>query len=1092
MSRPTATTTVQRCACGGSSPGGGTCAACAGKEEGDDLPLMQRAASGEFDHPLAPPSVHSVLASPGAPLDQPLRLEMENHFGVGFGSVRVHTDGRAAESADEVNAIAYTVGANVVFGHGAYAPSSPTGRRLLAHELTHVVQQGGALAGQRRDSMDVTPSPTRVARDDKESYIELELLPNCPPGFICAIITNGPKQHQPLSEADKAAITQATGAAAPPGTLTFSKDGPRFVLHDTATTFGPAATEATHLNRLKAEGSTPVGEGAAAYVTAAGAPFQAHSAFYNPQRATATEFERANDLMDLKTRETNMQLIWSLTSAAEQTKAIAAYLALFPRLAPRDVSSETAKAMKNLDSSQTRPNGTTASVFTTAGGAVSKICDSVVAKGAAAVAVAGKDTALDAACKVMRPVFAARSTRIAESTNVEIVAEKGTDCDASASAARFTPYPPAAYDAVANLYLKAALEAGQFPEITTHYFLDSTTPAGSPGPITKSQNRCDPRCFDLDLLYSKIAKILGHGKGSTYGVPAIYGTTWGTSTVWWPQQVCGTGRGTPAPSPPKTKTKQQVPSPHGSTSGAQVPRNTTEPHLARMPDDDKLDAGVKPPSDAGSVPASDAGIASSPTTTTTSAVTDAGTPPSTGPTTTSPASTVTAGGHKAAPAGSAACPDAPPIQIVVLACSTAPAAKPPAKETAELPAPTPGRFGGDAERAQFAKDLAKCRADRVVKEEIEKRYRTDVSAAKKKATAESKTETEEAIKAAAESVEPKDKRAIAKARTKAASDAKKAAAKKIADAEAAVAHQTVAAVTTELATKFEEDLATDYDLTIAHGLGRYAATWRHTMQAALDRERKRITAEKTAKPRVPRGTTPSPAKTPDEIAAAIEADMIQPRCNQKMWALDQLEWLKHGWAVARREEVDFDTLSSAKYLKDLKPTYEVPAAERVEIPKALQSESGMATIAPEVATFLTQLAADPTCPPFKASTYGPHGLGVWGRRGFSVDLHLEAPLDQRGFWRVSTAIQFLVALDAAAKALGARWRVLYNDFRVADAINSATGTRNVGFVADSAAPDLNWHGPLVLHMHLDLEIPKAPPPAPAKTLGTPSPAAPKP
>ena len=57
--------------------------------------------------------------------------------------MRVHTDARAAESAQSVNALAYTVGRNVVFGAGQYAPATMTGKKLLAHELTHTIQQGG-------------------------------------------------------------------------------------------------------------------------------------------------------------------------------------------------------------------------------------------------------------------------------------------------------------------------------------------------------------------------------------------------------------------------------------------------------------------------------------------------------------------------------------------------------------------------------------------------------------------------------------------------------------------------------------------------------------------------------------------------------------------------------------------------------------------------------------------------------------------------------------------------------------------------------------------------------------------------------------
>ncbi len=68
---------------------------------------------------------------------------MESRFGHDFSGVRVHTDGRAANSARAVNALAYTVGRDIVFGAGQYAPHAHTGRELIAHELTHTVQQGG-------------------------------------------------------------------------------------------------------------------------------------------------------------------------------------------------------------------------------------------------------------------------------------------------------------------------------------------------------------------------------------------------------------------------------------------------------------------------------------------------------------------------------------------------------------------------------------------------------------------------------------------------------------------------------------------------------------------------------------------------------------------------------------------------------------------------------------------------------------------------------------------------------------------------------------------------------------------------------------
>jgi len=131
---------LQRCSCGGSRSGGGLCPECAKKQKEE----MQRSASGAGGVDTAPPIVHDVLRSAGQPLDAGARAFFEPRFGHGFGDVRVHTDGRAAESARAVGAVAYTVGRDVVFGAGMYRPQTPEGRRLLAHELAHTVQQQGS------------------------------------------------------------------------------------------------------------------------------------------------------------------------------------------------------------------------------------------------------------------------------------------------------------------------------------------------------------------------------------------------------------------------------------------------------------------------------------------------------------------------------------------------------------------------------------------------------------------------------------------------------------------------------------------------------------------------------------------------------------------------------------------------------------------------------------------------------------------------------------------------------------------------------------------------------------------------------------
>jgi hypothetical protein len=88
-----------------------------------------------------PPIVGDVLRSSGQLLDPTTRAFMESRFGHDFSRVRVHTDARAAESARAVNAHAYTVGRDIIFAAGEYAPETTNGRRLLAHELVHVMQQ---------------------------------------------------------------------------------------------------------------------------------------------------------------------------------------------------------------------------------------------------------------------------------------------------------------------------------------------------------------------------------------------------------------------------------------------------------------------------------------------------------------------------------------------------------------------------------------------------------------------------------------------------------------------------------------------------------------------------------------------------------------------------------------------------------------------------------------------------------------------------------------------------------------------------------------------------------------------------------------
>ena len=227
----------RKCACGAPSAAGGSCAACEGKQNSaKPVVLQKQLAIGAADDPLereadrvadqvmrmtsheatpldlgqtsrpmvsrlgegaalgsdAPSSVHATLASAGQPLASSARSFVEPRFGVDFSQVRVHTDGLAQQSAREINAHAYTVGSHVVFGAGHYATDTVGGKHLLAHELTHVLQQRGhaseepAMLWRVPITRDLTSIPQyewtgteqrQTRRTREQSYISLSFEP---------------------------------------------------------------------------------------------------------------------------------------------------------------------------------------------------------------------------------------------------------------------------------------------------------------------------------------------------------------------------------------------------------------------------------------------------------------------------------------------------------------------------------------------------------------------------------------------------------------------------------------------------------------------------------------------------------------------------------------------------------------------------------------------------------------------------------------------------------------------------------------------------------------------------------------------------
>ena len=163
------------CACGGECP------KCRKEKLAHGHARLQtkHVGSGDLGQTAMPPSVYKVLRSPGQSLNPEIRAFMEPRFGYDFSRVRVHSDAAAEQSARSVNASAYTVGHNIVFGAGSFAPATGEGRRLIAHELAHVVQQTSASAGvalQRDDpkkEAKVVPQDFAVLLSPDKDFVTL-------------------------------------------------------------------------------------------------------------------------------------------------------------------------------------------------------------------------------------------------------------------------------------------------------------------------------------------------------------------------------------------------------------------------------------------------------------------------------------------------------------------------------------------------------------------------------------------------------------------------------------------------------------------------------------------------------------------------------------------------------------------------------------------------------------------------------------------------------------------------------------------------------------------------------------------------------
>lgn len=230
--------------------------------------------------------------------------------------------------------------------------------------------------------------------------------------------------------------------------------------------------------------------------------------------------------------------VWKATKASVQTEVLDTVLAPY-KLSKGEKKKELEKANKLNEEKAIDPKASKKDrppeLLTTASLAVEEVCNRIRAGKVKEIAASEEaEKFLESECgkgHVLAELFRMRKERVQSSTNIEISLEKGSDTDT-----RHRPpkplkavYSEEQYESVKKLYLQAALQAGVYPEITTHFWVDKDFTGG----------HADPRCFNLKHLYEIISATLGHSKGSVYGIyPINYGTTSGTYNVWWNDIVC--------------------------------------------------------------------------------------------------------------------------------------------------------------------------------------------------------------------------------------------------------------------------------------------------------------------------------------------------------------------------------------------------------------------------------------------------------------------------------------------------------------------------------------------------------------------------
>jgi uncharacterized protein DUF4157 len=351
-----------------------------------------------------------------------------------------------------------------------------------------------------------------------------------------------PKKDQvpsPVQHAGKKLTAEETQAilkilslkAAPVSDVSGKLESRLFVVHDTATPIKAAELESRDkkVTPASAPQKGPLGVGYSV-VKRSGETVENRKSMFEQDRPTATEWEKAEEVMDAPTRVKLMRKVWAGLDPTQRTDAINSVKTKFG-LTDTEIKDDKQSPAEELNPTNTCvPKGEEPCIHTLGRWAVERVCKTQTwaapaATGATKTATEKeRDTKLEAAksaCGELDPIFKLRAERVPFTTNVEI---------RQVGEAPFPEpfYTEEQYAGVKTLYLKAALEAGAFPSITTHFWVDRAV-----------RGHNDPRCFDMHKLNKLISKSMGYNPADLYGDEPKYGIKWGEHNVWWGKDCKG-------------------------------------------------------------------------------------------------------------------------------------------------------------------------------------------------------------------------------------------------------------------------------------------------------------------------------------------------------------------------------------------------------------------------------------------------------------------------------------------------------------------------------------------------------------------------